>query len=76
VRLGVEVHNGVRASLQCGYMARQHLSYEVDYYSGSFPGAYPEYLEDDRLTVRGTTGYAWAECSGRWAVLPPVPMGK
>lgn len=57
--------NGVHAIVQFGYMSEQHNCYHEDYEKLNFP---VEFWEDDRLTVYGTTGYAWAECNGRWAV--------
>lgn len=67
--------NGVHGNLQCGYMTRAHSVYKVDYDSPEFP-VFPEYLEDDRLTVYGSTGYAWAECNGRWAIFSAETEGK
>lgn len=68
--------NGVRGNLQCGTMTRAHSEYELDYDSPKFPHHFPEYLEDDRLTVYGSTGYAWAECNGRWAIFSAATEGK
>lgn len=31
---------------------------------------------DDRLTVRGTRGYAWADTDGRWGAFTPATGGE
>lgn len=68
--------NGVRGNIQCGYMTKAHKDYPLDYNAPDFPVAFPAYLEDDRLTVYGEQGYAWAECNGRWAIFSARTAGK
>lgn len=55
--------NGVRGLLECGYFSRRRA-----HYAGGFSseGGEEAYWTDDRLTIYGTKGYAWAECSGRY----------
>ncbi|MBC8534753.1 Gfo/Idh/MocA family protein [Yeguia hominis] len=55
--------NGVRSTLQFGYFTRPFHHHRENYEKGDYP---IEFWEDDRLTVYGTTGYVWAECSGCW----------
>ncbi len=69
----VVFENGVRGLVQCGYFAPQHLEHDNIFDHG--PKA-NEFYTDDRLTVFGETGYAWAECNGRWAVFSPATGGK
>ena len=49
----VGFENGVRAIIECGYLAPSNL-----------PVAKP--WLDNRLTVYGSHGYVWAETDGRW----------
>lgn len=65
--------NGVHAIVQFGYMSEQHSAYFEEYENSNFP---MEFWEDDRLTVFGSTGYAWAECNGKWAVFSKETNGK
>lgn len=65
--------NGVRSTVQFGYMSRAHCEHDENYEQKRFP---VEFWEDDRLTVYGTTGYAWAECNGRWGAFTKNTDGK
>ena len=65
--------NGVRATVQFGYLSRAHCVHDEDYRQRRFP---IEFWEDDRLTVYGETGYAWAECNGRWGAFTKDTGGK
>jgi predicted dehydrogenase len=67
------MRNGVRANIQCGYFTRPKLKHADDYGALNFP---PEFFTDDRLTVYGETGYAWAECNGRWAAFTAGTRGR
>ncbi len=49
----VLLENGVRVYLECGYLSEQNLTDE-------------EFFFDNRLTVYGSHGYAWAETNGAW----------
>ena len=55
--------NGVRVNIECGYFTKSQDVYNADYDNKIFP---IEFWTDDRLTVYGDKGYAWAECNGRW----------
>ena len=55
--------NGVRAYLDCGYLSPQNLADEA-------------FWVDDRLSVYGTHGYAWAEANGRWAACTRRTTGR
>ena len=48
--------NGVRATLQCGYLAPAYMGK-------------PAFWVDNRLTVFGTHGYAWGDTEGRFGAL-------
>lgn len=48
--------NGVRATLQCGYLAPAYM-------------AKAAFWVDNRLTVYGTHGYAWGDTDGRFGAL-------
>ena len=69
----VAFENGVRGIVECGYYAPQHLEHDNCFDHG--PKA-NEFYTDDRLTVYGETGYAWAECNGRWAAFTSQTDGK
>lgn len=69
----VVMKNGIRANLQCGYMTRPKVEHADDYRNKKFP---IEYWTDARLTVYGSTGYAFAECNGRWAVFSKNSKGQ
>lgn len=69
----VAFENGVRGIVECGYYAPQHLEHDNSFDHG--PKA-NEFYTDDRLTVYGETGYAWAECNGRWAAFTSKTGGK
>ncbi len=49
----VEFDNGVRAMLQCGYLAPKHMVKEA-------------FWVDNRLIVHGTHGYAWGDTEGHF----------
>lgn len=55
--------NGVHATVEFGYMSQSYREHGENYESKDFPTSF---WEDDRLTVYGEKGYAWAECNGRW----------
>ena len=65
--------NGVRVNIQCGYFTKPQLKHDADYEKGSYP---LEFWTDDRLTVYGETGYAWAECYGNWGAFTSKTDGK
>lgn len=69
----VVFENGVHATVQFGYMSKSYNEHKEDYEKRDFPVSF---WEDDRLTVYGTTGYAWAECSGRWGAFTKNTGGK
>ena len=69
----IVMKNGVRSNLQCGYFSKRHSNYQIDYEKKIFP---IQYWTDDRLTVYGDTGYAWAECNGRWGAFTSKTEGK
>jgi predicted dehydrogenase len=48
--------NGVRASLQCGYLSPAYMGKD-------------SFWVDNRLTVYGTHGYAWGDTEGRFGAL-------
>lgn len=50
-----KLEDGVRVYIECGYFSQRH------HYV-------PRFGYDNRLTVYGTHGYAWAETDGKWAV--------
>ena len=65
--------NGVRINIQCGYFTRPKVEHQDDYEHKIFS---MEYWTDARLTVHGTTGFAWAECNGRWSVFSARTAGQ
>ena len=65
--------NGVHATVQFGYMSRAYHTHDEIYMEKRFP---IEFWEDDRLTVYGDMGYAWAECNGRWGAFTKNTGGK
>jgi hypothetical protein len=67
------MRNGVRANIQCGYFTRPKLIHTDDYAHNVFQN---EFFTDNRLTVYGETGYAWAECNGRWAAFTAKTGGQ
>jgi predicted dehydrogenase len=60
-----ELHfaNGVTGIIECGYLSPSHLPAE-------------RFWTDNRLTVYGTHGYAWAETDGRWAAFTRHSNGQ
>jgi predicted dehydrogenase len=60
-RMGFE--NGVQATLECGYLAPSHLPKD-------------RFWVDNRLTVYGSHGYAWAETDGRWGTFNRHTSGE
>lgn len=54
--------NKVRLYFECGYLSEQNLSDE-------------DFWFDNRLSVYGTLGYAWAETDGAWAALTRKSCG-
>jgi predicted dehydrogenase len=67
------MRNGVRANIQCGYFTSPKLIHTEDYAANTFQA---EFWTDNRLTVYGETGYAWAECNGRWAACTAKTGGR
>jgi predicted dehydrogenase len=65
----VAFENGIRAILECGYLAPHNISDEFSWV-------------DNRVTVYGSHGYVWGETDGRWGVLskshpePSVEQGE
>jgi len=55
--------NGVRAYLECGYLSPSHMDKD-------------HFWVDDRLTVYGTHGYAWADTDGRWSAFTRSSRGE
>jgi len=55
--------NGVRAFLECGYLSPTHMKRK-------------KFWVDNRLTVHGTHGYAWADTDGRWGALTRSSGGE
>ena len=73
--------NGVRTNIQCGYFTKPQAEHEDDYgnYDGRNYSAMVlsiDFWMDDRLTIYGETGYAWAECNGRWGAFTSKTGGK
>lgn len=50
----VQFDNGVRGIIECGYLSLRTMDGD------------DKFWVDNRLTVYGTHGYAWAETDGRW----------
>ncbi len=59
----LEFENGVRATLQCGYLAPAYMN------KASF-------WVDNRLTVFGTHGYAWGDTEGRFGAFTRTSGGE
>jgi predicted dehydrogenase len=55
--------NGVRAYIECGYLSPSHMEDK------------PFWL-NNRLTVYGTHGYAWADTDGRWGAFTQNSGGQ
>lgn len=69
--------NGVRINIQCGYFTKRQATYNVEYGDDGGDVSYPiEFWLDDRLTLYGETGYAWAEANGRWSAFTSKTNGK
>ncbi|MCS7463845.1 Gfo/Idh/MocA family oxidoreductase [Paenibacillus doosanensis] len=60
-----ELHfgNGVTGIIECGYLSPPYLSED-------------RFWTDNRLTVHGTHGYAWAETDGRWGAFTRHSQGQ
>ena len=54
--------DGLYANLECGYLSEQHLN--------------GEFWVDNRLTILGEDGYAWAETDGRFGLCAPCTGGR
>jgi predicted dehydrogenase len=65
--------NGVRGFIECGYFSPQRAKYKLVFTHGQKE---PAFWSDDRLTVIGTKGYAWAECGGRYACFTVNTAGE
>lgn len=59
----IAFENGVRGIFECGYFSRQYAEHQTGFVHEI---GEPRYWTDDRLTVYGTKGYAFAQCSGRY----------
>ena len=55
----ISLENGARIYFESGYLCEQNLSDD-------------EFWLDDRLTVIGEKGFAWAEANGAWKIIEPV----
>ncbi len=66
----LEFENGVRGVVQFGYLSPLHLP---DSWVDGGPGA--RFWLEDRLEVRGTHGYAWADAAGRWGAFTKATDG-
>ncbi|MDP6361283.1 MAG: Gfo/Idh/MocA family oxidoreductase [Planctomycetota bacterium] len=55
--------NGIRASLECGYLSPMHMPKQA-------------FWVDNRLTMYGTHGYAWADTDGRFAAVTRTSNGE
>ena len=53
--------------------SKKFHSHAEDYQASVYP---IDFWEDDRLTVYGSTGYAWAECSGSWGAFTAATNGS
>ena len=67
----MEFENGVRGEVQFGYLSPRHLP---DSWVDGKPG--PRFWLEDRLMVRGTHGYAWADAAGRWGAFTSTTNGE
>jgi predicted dehydrogenase len=65
--------NSIRGFIECGYFSPQRAKYELVVTHGKKD---PAFWSDDRLTVIGTKGYAWAECGGRYACYTANTSGQ
>ena len=65
--------SGRRAYVECGYFAPPHQESDSTF---SFEKKTPAFYTDNRLTVFGTTGYAYAGCNGDFAVFSAATGGK
>jgi predicted dehydrogenase len=59
----MELENGVRAYIECGYLSEAHS-----------PSMYAS--SDNRLTVYGTDGYVYAETDGFWGACTKATDGR
>ena len=59
----VAFENGVRAVIECGYLAPSHMASD-------------RFWLDNRLTVYGTHGHAWANTDGGWGALTRTSHGE
>jgi len=59
----IAFENGVRAFIQFGYLSPQWLANE-------------KFWTDNRITLYGTHGYAWANTDGDWAAFTKVSGGE
>ncbi len=57
------LENGVRATIECGYLSPAHMDRD-------------HFWVDNRLTVYGTHGYAWADTDGRWGAFTRSSRGE
>lgn len=65
--------DGVRGIIECGYFTRPHSCYQQGEVKGPDKA---EFWTDDRLTVNGTNGYAYAELNGKFAKLTSGTRGE
>lgn len=69
----IKLKNGVRANIQCGYFSQPHSLHQADYETMNFDF---DFWTDCRLTVYSNTGYAWAECNGKWGAFTSQTNSK
>jgi len=67
----MEFANGVHGYVEFGYLCPRHMP---DSLPDGRPG--PRYWLDNRLTVYGTHGYAWADTDGRWGAFTRASKGE
>lgn len=58
-----KMKNGVRVIIESGYYSPSHMDREKDFWY------------DNRITVYGDAGYAWAETNGAWGACTPKTNG-
>ncbi|RAP78413.1 Gfo/Idh/MocA family protein [Paenibacillus montanisoli] len=57
----VQFENGIHAYIECGYLSPSFMK--------------DKFWADNRLTVHGTHGYAWADSDGRWGGFTSATKG-
>ena len=67
----MQFSNGTRGYVEFGYLSPRHMDDSLPDWK---PG--PRYWLDNRLTVYGTHGYAWADTDGRWGAFTRETKGE